>query len=67
MISAEFLHDHESGNSPNDMKSFMDKQGYKVHSVVTAPNNHANDYIFVKKDLWHIFKQLSDPVEGSGY
>ena len=32
----------------------MESQGYIAETVVTAPHNLANDYIFVKKELLKI-------------
>ena len=47
----EFFHLDEMGNSNDELKSYMEKQGYVYHSTVKARKNHANDYIFVKKHL----------------
>ena len=50
-LSVEFFHLDELGTSNDEMKEYMISQGYKYHSTVTARKNHANDYIFVRKDL----------------
>ena len=45
----------------------MESQGYIAETVVTAPHNLANDYIFVKKELlkiswkhqqWSFFQEM---------
>ena len=53
VISSGIYHEDNDGNSHDEMKAFMAKEGYKVHSLVThkLKQNHANDYIFVKNDL----------------
>ena len=51
-LSVEYFHLDEKGASNDEMKRFMLSQGYQFHSKVTAPKNHANDYIFVKNDLF---------------
>lgn len=33
------------------MKNFMESKGYIVHSEVVHPDNLANDFIFVQKNL----------------
>ena len=50
-LSVEFFHLDELGTSNDEMKEYMISQGYRYHSTVTAKKNHANDYIFVRKDL----------------
>ena len=50
-LSVEFFHLDELGTSNDEMKDYMISQGYRYHSTVTAKKNHANDYIFVRKDL----------------
>eukprot|EP00093_Oithona_nana_P014828 14828.XXX_791184_792720_1 [CDS] Oithona nana genome sequencing. len=50
-LSVEYFHLDEKGASNDEMKRFMLSQGYQFHSKITAPRNHANDYIFVKNDL----------------
>ena len=50
-LSVEYFHLDEKGSSNDEMKRFMLNQGYRFHSKVTAPKNHANDYIFVKNDF----------------
>lgn len=49
VISAEFFHTAENGNSKEEMRRFMSDNGYDVHSIVTHPLNLANDFIFVKR------------------
>ena len=51
VISAEFEH---GKGSHDDLRSYMESQGYIAETVVTAPQNLANDYIFVKKELLKI-------------
>ena len=51
VISAEFEH---GKGSHDDLRSYMESQGYIAETVVTAPYNLANDYIFVKKELLKI-------------
>ena len=51
MISAEFEHGKEIGDTHNDIQDYMESQGYVVETIVTAPMNLANDFIFVKKEL----------------
>ena len=50
-LSVEFFHLDEMGNSNDELKTYMEQQGYVYHSTVKARKNHANDYIFVKKHL----------------
>ena len=51
MISAEFEHGKEIGDTHYDIQDYMESQGYVVETIVTAPMNLANDFIFVKKEL----------------
>ena len=51
VISAEFEHGKDSHD---DLRGYMESQGYIAETVVTAPHNLANDYIFVKKELLKI-------------
>ncbi|KAF7994766.1 hypothetical protein HCN44_004238 [Aphidius gifuensis] len=44
-LSVEFTH---AENDRQEMIDYMKLQGYYVHSLVTHPNNLANDFIFVK-------------------
>ena len=54
VISAEFEHGKENGDTYDDIRGYMESQGYAVETIVTAPQNLANDFIFVKKELLHI-------------
>jgi hypothetical protein len=45
-LSVEFIHGKEG---KEEIRKFMDKQGYVVHSEVVHPEYLANDFIFVKK------------------
>lgn len=51
VISAEFFHSSEKGDSKETLRNFMESMGYGVHSEVTHPDNLANDFIFVKKGV----------------
>lgn len=51
VISAEFFHSSENGNSKEELKIFMESKGYFVHSEIVHPNNLANDFIFVQNNL----------------
>ena len=47
-LSVEYFHDAEGKQA---IRKLLEKNGYVVHSEINDPNNLANDFIFVKKEL----------------
>ena len=51
-LSVEFLHDTEGKST---IKEYMFSKGFVAYTEITHPNNLANDFIFVKRELLQIF------------
>lgn len=50
-LSVEYIHNKKGRKYLIDM---MERQGYYVYSLVTHPDNLANDIIFVKRNTWRV-------------
>lgn len=47
-LSVEYFHDAEGKEA---IRNLLVSQGYSLYTEITDPNNLANDFVFVKKDL----------------